>query len=297
MIIFTYLFYYGFIIPVSLLPFRVLYVFSDFIYVIFYYIAGYRKNVVRTNLKNSFPGKSGEELKRIEKQFYHHLCDVIVETFKSFTISQKQILKRMVLKNPEVIDQYYDLGKSVLIGGGHYNNWEWFAVAVDQQIKHNTYALYTPLRNPFFDYKMRETRGKFGLRMISIKEVVRFFKEKENELTATVFGIDQSPRNPNKCHWMTFLNQETGVMYGLEKYARELNYPVVFCSIDKTKRGYYTFYFETISSDPGSEPEHFIIEQTTKRLEQEIIKAPQYWLWTHKRWKRKRPVTRQTAAF
>jgi len=240
------------------------------------------------NMKNSFPDKSVVELKNLEKLFYHHLCDVIVETFKSFTISEKEIMKRMVFRNPEMLNQFYEQGRSVLLGGGHYNNWEWFAVALDQQIKHHSYALYTPLRNKFFDEKMRSTRGKYGLGMISIKEVARFFKEKENELTITVFGIDQSPRNAKKCHWMTFLNQDTGVMYGLEKYARELDYPVVFGNIDKVKRGYYTFYVETITANPREEPENYIIETTTRRLEEEIIKAPQYWLWTHKRWKRKR---------
>lgn len=289
MVIFSYLLYYCFIIPVSLLPFRVLYAVSDFLYLILYRVLGYRTKVVRMNLKNSFPEKTAAELKKIESLFYSHLCDVIVETFKSFTISQEEILKRMVLRNPEVIDQYYDQGRSVLIGGGHFNNWEWFAIAVDQQMKHSACALYAPLKNRFFDEKMRSTRGKFGLRMISIKQVATFFEDTKKELTATVFGIDQSPRNAKKSHWMTFLNQDTGVMYGLEKYAKQLDYPVLFASIEKKKRGYYTFYFEPVTAQPREEPEHYIIETTTKRLETEIRTAPPYWLWTHKRWKRKRP--------
>lgn len=288
MIIFSYLLYYCFIIPVSLLPFRILYAVSDFLFLILYHVTGYRRKVVQMNLRNSFPEKTADELKAIEKAFYHHLCDVIVETFKSFTISQEEILKRMVLRNPEVIDHYFDLGRSVLLGGGHYNNWEWFAIAVDQQMKHNACALYAPLKNRFFDEKMRETRGKFGLRLASIKNVTWFFEDVKDKLTATVFGIDQSPRSANKCHWMTFLNQETGVMYGLEKYAKEMNYPVLFVSIDKVKRGYYSFFMELVTDQPREEPENAIIEKTTRRLEREIINIPQYWLWTHKRWKKKR---------
>lgn len=288
MITFTYLLYYCFIIPISLLPFRVLYAFSDFLYLVLYRIGGYRRKVVQMNLKNSFPAKTAEELQTIEKLFYKHLCDVIVETFKSFTISKEEILKRMVLRNPELTNQYFEQGRSVLLGGGHFNNWEWFGVAVDMQIKHKSYALYAPLRNKFFDKKMRFTRGKYGLGMISVKETAKFFEEKKDELTFTVFGIDQSPRNSKKAHWMNFLNQDTGVMYGLEKYAKELDYPVVFGNIEKVKRGYYSFYFEPITEHPRQEPEHFIIEATTKRLEVEIVHEPQYWLWTHKRWKRKR---------
>jgi Kdo2-lipid IVA lauroyltransferase/acyltransferase len=292
MIIFSYLLYYGFIIPISLLPFRVLYAFSDFLFLVLYRMVGYRRKVVQMNLKNSFPAKTADELQTIEKLFYKHFCDVIVETFKSFTISKEEILKRMILRNPELTDQYFAQGRSVLLGGGHFNNWEWFGVAIDMQVKHKSYALYAPLRNKFFDNKMRSTRGKYGLGMISVKETAQFFEEKKDELTLTVFGIDQSPRNSKKAHWMNFLHQDTGVMYGLEKYARDLDYPVVFGNIEKVKRGYYSFYFEPITEHPRQEPEHFIIEATTKRLEMEIFHEPQYWLWTHKRWKRKRePAT------
>src|SRR6188474_2358338 len=166
MIILNYLLYYLFIIPVSLLPFRVLYVVSDFLYLVLYKVFAYRTKVVQMNLRNSFPEKSAEELKKIEEQFYHHLCDVIVETFKSFTISSKEVLKRMVCLNPELPNHYFEQGRSVLLAGGHYNNWEWIATALNQQIKHTAAALYTPLSNKFFEKRMRRTRGKFGLKMI-----------------------------------------------------------------------------------------------------------------------------------
>ena len=293
MIILNYLLYYLFIIPVSLLPFRVLYVVSDFLYLVLYKVFGYRTKVVKMNLRNSFPEKSEEELKKIEKQFYHHLCDVIVETFKSFTISSKEVLNRMVCLNPELPDYYYDQGRSVLLAGGHYNNWEWIATSLNQQIKHTAAALYTPLSNKFFEKKMRSTRGKFGLKMIPIKKVNEFFEESKTELTATVFGIDQSPRNPTRCHWTHFLNQETGVMFGVEKFAKELNYPVLFSKIDKVKRGYYTFSFSVLTDKPLELPPGEIIETATRLLEEQIRPMPQYWLWTHKRWKHKRPKSEE----
>ena len=286
----SFLLYYLVIIPISLLPFRILYLFSDFLYLVLYKVAGYRKKVVRSNLRNSLPGKSESELINIEREFYHHFCDVIVETFKSFTISRTEINQRMVMSNPSLPDAFFDKGQSILLAGGHYNNWEWFAVGVDQQIKHQSAALYTPLRNAFFDRKMRSTRGRFGLQMISVKNAGRFFENPGEIPVMTVFGIDQSPRNPNKCHWMTFLNQDTGVMYGLEKYARQLNAPVVFGTISKIKRGYYETTFSLVTDDPQKEPPHAIIERATRMLEADIMRAPSYWLWTHRRWKRTRPA-------
>jgi KDO2-lipid IV(A) lauroyltransferase len=288
MIILNYLLYYLFIIPVSLLPFGALYGVSDFLYVVLYKLVGYRTNVVRINLINSFPEKSQEELGKIESLFYHHLCDVIVESFKSFTISNTEILKRMVVLNPELPEKYFAEGKSLLLAGGHYNNWEWIATSLNQQIQHTAAALYTPLSNKFFERKMQKTRSKFGLRMIPIKNAAAFFEENKDQRTATVFGIDQSPRHPNRCHWMEFLHQETGVMYGVEKYAKELDYPVLFASIVKVKRGYYTVRFSLLTDQPRNEPEGSIIEKATQQLEQQIISLPQYWLWTHKRWKHKK---------
>ncbi len=288
MIVINILIYYLIIIPLSLLPFRVLYLFSDFLCFVLYRLVGYRTRIVRQNLENSFPEKSKAEIIVIENRFYGHLCDVIVETFKSFTISEKEILKRMVVENPDLANKYFEQGRSVLLGGGHYNNWEWIAISMDQQISHHTYALYTPLSNKFFEFKMQRTRSKFGLGMIPITTTTAYFEENKNKLTATIFGIDQSPRRPDRCYWMNFLNQDTAVLFGLEKYAKAYNYPVLFTDIAKTKRGYYTVRFSLITEQPMDEPHGMIIENTTRLLEKQIIDCPQYWLWTHKRWKHQR---------
>ncbi len=290
MILLTHLLYYLVIIPVSLLPFRVLYFLSDFLYVVIYRLSGYRTKVVRMNLRNSFPEKSDAELRVIESHFYRHLCDVIVETLKSFTISEKELRKRMILDNPELPDHYYDKGQSILMASGHYNNWEWIAVSLNLHIKHLGAGIYTPLSNPFFERKMRKTRGRFGMLLIPTKEVSHFFEAARQQLTATVFGIDQSPRRNSNCHWMTFLHQDTGVAYGLEKYARSLDYPVLFSMTTKMKRGYYTYHISLITDHPRQEPEGMIIETATRMLEKQINDQPQYWLWTHKRWKHKREI-------
>ncbi|MBL0342643.1 MAG: lysophospholipid acyltransferase family protein [Bacteroidetes bacterium] len=287
MIILIYLLYYLVIIPISFLPFPMLYAFSDFLYFFIYVIFGYRKKVVFTNLRNSFPEKSEEEINRIARLFYHHFCDLVVESLKSFTVSEEEILKRMVLKNPELLNSYYDQGKSIILSGGHYNNWEWIAIALDQQIKHQSIAIYKTLANKFFDEKMRSTRSRYGLMMISTKSEGNF-EEYKHQLTATIFANDQSPRKSENNYWTTFLNQDTAVLFGTEKYAKDYNYPVLFGSIDKVKRGYYTLNFTVVENDPVYSPYGAITEKTTRILEQQILKAPQYWLWTHRRWKHRK---------
>lgn len=289
MIVFNALLYYLVIIPISLLPFPLLYALSDGLYVLFYYMLGYRKKVVLQNIQNSFPDKTEKEHIEICKKFYRHFCDLVVESLKTFTISEKEVLKRVICTNPEVIDNYFDRKRSVIIAGGHYNNWELFAVAVDALIKHKTVGIYKPLSNKYFDGKMRGTRSKYGLEMISTKEVKPFFDKHINVLTATIFGTDQSPSNPNNAYWMKFLNQDTGVLFGAEKFAKEFNYPVVYGRLNKLKRGHYSLDFTVVTDAPTETAYGEITEKITLLLEKDIQAIPQYWLWTHRRWKHKRP--------
>lgn len=287
------LLYYLVLIPLSLLPFPLLYGISNGLFVIFFYISGYRKKVVLTNIRNSFPEKSEKEINEICKKFYKHFCDLVVESIKTFTISERQIMKRFVIANPEVSDKYYDEGRSILFAGGHFNNWELLAVGVDKWVKHNTAGIYTPLSNQYFDKKMQITRGKYGLKMVSTKNVKRFLDSKENGLTATIFAIDQSPSNPKSAYWMRFLNQETGVLYGVEKYAKEYNSPVIYGKLSKVKRGYYSLFLIDVTGNPQQTAYGEIIQKTQRILESNILENPQYWLWTHKRWKHKRPADKE----
>lgn len=288
------LLYYSVIIPISLLPFPVLYGLSDFLFFIFYYALGYRKKIVLGNIQRAFPELSHKEHIRISKKFYRHFCDLILESVKTFTISEKEVSKRVTCKNPEAIDKYYNSNQSVIVAGGHYNNWEIFAVAVDQLIKHKAIGIYKPLSNSYFDKKMRETRSKYGLYMISTKIVKQVFEEEKNHLTATIFAIDQSPSNPRSAHWMTFLNQDTAVLFGTEKYAKEYNYPVIYGRINKEKRGYYSFEFFDVADQPTLTAYGEITEKITHLLEQDIRHLPQYWLWSHRRWKHKRQTEHVT---
>ena len=283
----TKIFYYILILPLSLLPYPLLYLLSDIIFLIMYRVIGYRKEVVFTNLKNSFPNKSKQELKKIMSDFYRHLCDIIMESVKGFTISEKQLRKRLIIKNPEFNNYFADRGQSIIFVGGHYNNWEICAQAFAMYSNHKCIGIYKPLSNAFINDKIYTSRSKYGMHLISMKQTKKSFEDGD-EPKAIVFGSDQNPANPKRAHWVQFLNQDTGVLFGVERYAKEYDWPVVFVSIRKAKRGYYEVEYSLVTDNPNEEPHGKITEDFTKRLEQDIINQPQYWLWSHKRWKHKR---------
>lgn len=287
--IFSTLLYYLVLIPISLLPFPVLHIISRFIYVILYHLVGYRKKVVLENLKNSFPDKSEEERTFIAKQFYKHLCDVFLEGQKIFTISKKQLARHMKCSNPEIVNQYSDQGKSVVLAVGHYNSWELMLTGMNTFFDHRAVVIYQPLRNKFFNQKMIRARSMQGTVMLPVKEVKSFFNTPSEELSATVFAIDQSPSNPEKSYWMPFLNQDTAVLYGTEYYAKNYNLPVIYAHLQKLKRGYYTLTFIEVTNKPNETAYGEITEKVTHLLEQDIITQPEFWLWSHRRWKHKRP--------
>lgn len=284
------LLFYLIIKPLSLLPIVVLLRISDFLFLILYYVVGYRKKVVFQNLHNSFPEKSSKEIKYIGKQFYQHLCDLIVESVRIFSISEKEIIERCKVINPEIFDEYFQKGKSVLVTAGHFNNWEMMAVGTNPQIPHQMMGVYTSLSNPFFDKKLRESRGKFGIDLVSKKDTKDYFGDNKNRPVAYFFGTDQSPSSSKRAHWMEFLNQDTAVLFGTEKYAKEYDMPVLFGYIHKVKRGYYEMEFVTVEDTPLQTAHGEITEKHTRLLEGEIKQAPQYWLWTHRRWKLSRLV-------
>jgi len=272
------------------LPFRVLYVISNGLYILMYNVIGYRKKVVLQNITRSFPNKTTAEHIQITKGFYRHFCDLVLESIKVFTISQVEVNQRMKVINPDFLDRFYQQGKTVIVAGGHYNNWELFAVAIDAPIKHKAVAIYKPLSSLFFDKRMRESRSKYGLEMISTRKVADEFKRDSAPLRAIIFGIDQSPRSAEKSYWSTFLNQDTAMLFGTEKYAKEYNLPVVYARINKVSRGHYVTEFVEAIENPLNTSYGEITKRMNELLEKDILKQPEYWLWSHKRWKHKRPV-------
>ncbi|MEM7380914.1 MAG: lysophospholipid acyltransferase family protein [Bacteroidota bacterium] len=279
------LIYYVLLLPVSRLPFFLLYGISDVLYLIVYRVLRYRRKVVRSNLTCSFPNKTTSEILELESSFYRHLGDLIVESIKNFTISEEESTKRMKIVNPELLDQYFDNGKNVILVGGHYNSWELFALAVPGQIKHSPMALYSPLNNKFWNEKITNSRSKYGLQMLRIDTVLEQMKTQKDEQFAVIFGSDQSPRKSQLVHFTRFLNQETAVAYGAERMARELDMPVIAGSNIKVARGHYKVIFNLISDNHSDLKKGEITKAFTRQLEKDILSAPQYWLWSHKRWK------------
>jgi Kdo2-lipid IVA lauroyltransferase/acyltransferase len=276
--------FYLLIKPISLLPYRALYGLSDALYGLVYHVFGYRKKVVQSNLQRVFPEKSEAKRKEIERGFYHHLCDLVVESIKMFSLSEKELRKRSRIRNPEVLDRYAAQGRSVIVVAGHYNSWELMGAGSDLQLQHQTVGAYTKIQNPFFDRKIKESRSRHGLMMIPVREVRDFFASYQQPMVM-LFAGDQSPRRLKNVHWTSFLGTETAVMTGTERYARQYDYPVVFGHMYKVKRGYYEAEFELITDTPSQTAEGEITEAHTRILERDICHDPQYWLWSHKRWK------------
>lgn len=282
--------FYLVIKPISFLPHFLLYRLSDLIFLIIYYIVRYRKEVIFSNLKNAFPEKNENEINTIAKGFYQHFCDIIVESIKSFHISEKELMRRCKIRNPELLQKYYDLGKSIIVPAGHFNNWEMAATASHLQIAHQSVGAYRPMKDPFMNQLIADSRKKFGLALVPIKELKAFFRNYKGEPFAMLFGCDQSPHNLKLAYWTNFLNQDTGFMMGTETYAKQYDCPVIFGRVDKIKRGFYEFEFILVEDKPLQTEKGEITEKYIRILEEIIFENPQYWLWSHKRWKQKRPL-------
>ncbi len=275
--------------PLSYLPLGVLFVMSDITYFFTYYIVRYRRKVVINNLKNAFPDKNDAELKKISKGFYKHFTDFIFESIKTISISEKQVMNRTSIKNIDLLDKYYHLNRNVLVVCGHYNNWEFYALSLPKKLKHITYSLYQPLKNKFFDRILLKSRKRNGMRLIKTKDVISFFQEDIKQPKLMVIVNDQSPTNKSKAYWNTFLNQETGWNVGPEKLARKFDYVVLFGHSKRLKRGYYEVEFTLVSETPLQTTEEFITDKYSSILEDIIRDKPEFWLWSHKRWKHKKP--------
>lgn len=265
-----------------------MYVFSDSIYFLIYFVIGYRKNVVKANLKNSFPGKNDAEIRLLTKQFYHHLCDISLESFKGFTMSNNEIVQRHRILNPELADHYFKKGASSIALPAHYNNWEWGSLSPAMQIEYSIVCFYKPMSNKLVDAFVKRHRAKFKTSLASIRKTAMTFGEFSGKPCAFIMAADQSPSNLEESLWFNFLNQDTAWLHGPEKYARKYNTPVLFIDIQKVRRGFYELELVVLTDNPASLPYGEITRLYARHLEQAIVKEPAYWLWSHKRWKHKR---------
>ena len=274
---------------IALLPMRALYILSDFIYPIVYYIVRYRRKVVYENIRNSFPEKSDKEIELLAKKFYRYFCDLLLEILKMLHIKPEEMKQRFKLRDDSLILEEFNKNKHILGVLGHYGNWEWgSSLAMTQP--YNFAGIYKPLSNKYFDELMIKVRTQFGSEAIPMKQTARVLTAhiQEGKLTILNFISDQTPIAGEIQYWTKFLNQDTPVFLGIEKFARKTHQPVFFFSIIRVKRGYYEVEAEKLCDDCNTLAPNELTELHIKKLEDLIRKAPEYWLWSHRRWKTKR---------
>lgn len=290
----TILYYllYGSCYLLSLIPLRGLYVLSDGLYYLVYYLARYRRSVVRQNLIASFPEKDQKERLAIEKKFYSRLCDYFFESVKMASIGEKEMLRRMTFEGLERVNELADEGRSGAFYLSHTFNWEWIT-SFPRHIHNSNVVLgqiYHKLANPAFDRLFLRLRGRFGAVSIRMPDTARVMMSYRREGKPTIIGFiaDQAPKMHMIDHWVTFLNQDTPVITGTERIIKKLNCVAVFCSVVSPRRGYYTCKVEHIIEETKNIPDYELTDTYYRYLEESIRQNPSAWLWTHKRWKHKR---------
>jgi len=276
----------SFIWILSILPEKILYLISDLFYVIVYPLAGYRKAVVRENLKRSFPAMDAEGIRIIMRKFYHHFCDLMLETAISNFFTPKSGLKRMTYENPELLDELYRKGKIILGVTAHYGNWEYLST-LPLVTQYPVNAIYRPLKNRYFDRMVINSRSLMGVKVVPMEKITRelIAHHREKKPVLSLVLADQRPPWQNIQYWTRFLNQDTPMFLGTEKLSKKLDAAVVFIKIRKASRGRYRVEFQLITDQPGTKAPFEITNDHVRILEDLIGEAPEYWLWSHKRWK------------
>ncbi len=269
----------------SFLPLWLLFGISNVLYYLVYYIVKYRRKVVRKNLINSFPEKSLTEIIAIEKRFYRYLTDLMVEIVKMSSISKAEVLKRVKMKNFEQVEAYFQKGESALACSGHYGNWELGTLAAGLKLSVSPHVIYKPINNKIFEAWFNKLRTKFGNVFIPMRQTLREVIATKDKPTLFCFASDQSPMVIDVQHIIQFMHQPTSVLLGLEKIAKQTNRPVFYFDVTRVKRGYYEIDCVPLCLDPKAAEEHEITELFFKSLTKSIQKAPEYWLWSHNRWK------------
>ena len=289
---FTYILTLPFIYFLALLPFRLMYIFSDFLSFVLYHIIGYRKQVVRANLIRTGFGDDPAQCFAIEKAVYKHFCDLYLETFKSLTLSKSQIQKRFVVNNTSLIQDFALQGKSVIMMCGHYASYEWL-LSMGYYSDHTAYGIYAPLANPYFNKLVIKARRRFGAFLIPRRETVSTIKKhaENNHLALYGFASDQSPKIKRKTYFRSFFGTEVPVFTGAERIAKEHDIPVLMAKVRRVKRGFYETEIIVLSKNPKEVKDFEITDQFTEELESLIKEDPSHYLWTHNRFKRLRKAT------
>lgn len=271
----------------SLLPLSVLYILADGTYLLLYFVFAYRRKVVRANLLNALPDRTLQEIAIIEKRFYRYLASLVFEIIKMGSISKKEIERRFIFKNKAQVQEYLDRGESVLICAAHYGNWEWGTLGIGLNFSADHYPIYKPLTNPTFDTWFKKVRSKFGNRLIAMRQTMRALQASKGKPSIFSFGNDQAPSKDESHYWTSFMHQASSVQLGIEKIAKRTNQPIFYFKVNVLKRGFYTVDCVPLCLNPAETAEFEITEMHTRFLEEIIRAKPEYWLWSHKRWKYK----------
>lgn len=275
---------------ISRLPLPVLYLLAHIVYLLSYHVIKYRRAVVHDNLKNSFPEKSPEERKQIAKQFYRNYSDVLVEMLKTLTISRKELVKRVQFSNLQVLREFLDRKQSVIVMLAHQCNIDWLLLACDIALSYPMDAVYKPMHDEAMNRLVLEARSRFGGRPIAAKHTVAEIFKRRREVRCYAIVPDQTPRREDEKYWAFFLNQDTAFFLGVEKIARLTSYPVLFMAVDRKRRGYYRATFKILATPPYSAQENVITQHYVREVEAQILNSPPDWLWSHRRWKHKKPL-------
>ncbi len=275
----------------SILPFPLFYLVSDGVCFVVYRLIGYRKKTVRYNLAIALPHLSEAERKSIEKKFYRHLCDLFLEMIKTLTITDAEMNKRFVVKNEALLQEAEAKGKSIILMASHYASYEW-SISINKKLALKSYAIYKKITNPHFDRLVKTIRAKFGAQLITTKETIPTIEENYNQSQLSLYGFasDQSPKASRAFDWGTFFGKETPLQTGAEMLAKKYDMTMYFMHIRKIKRGYYEAELEVLSENPKEVPDFEITALFMKKVEAQILEAPEYYLWTHKRWKHQRQL-------
>ncbi len=279
--------YYLIIKPLSLLPLWILHRLADVLFLLTYYVIGYRKKVVMGNLAIAFSEKSDTERQKLAKGFYKNFCDVIIESLKLFSISEEELGRRMLIHDVEALQSYFDEGRSIVGLISHVSNWEWMVIS-DRVLSHRSLGIMTPLSNKFLHKKIVDSRTRFGCRAIPKSEVKKVIAE-TTEPTVYFFATDQSPHKAKSAYWTRFFGRDTAVQYGAEKFAKEYNMPVFHFRISRIKRGFYQVHNSALELNPQEAEYGTILDRYNIELEEHIRNNASDWLWTHRRWKHSKP--------
>ena len=271
---------------IALIPFPLLYLVSDLAFLLVYYVAGYRKQVVRQNLAGAFPEKTPAELLHIEKAFFRYLCDLNLEVLKIPVMTASRLRKRVHFTNAGLLEQYANKHMSLIAVTAHAGNWEWGGLALSEVASsYKIIGVYKPLNNPRFDSYFREMRGKFGMELVPMKSTLRAILKNRGLISITSLLSDQTPTIGETEFVYNFMNRPVPVFLGAEKIARLTKYPVIYLAMRRIRRGYYEVEIIPVSDTPEQDPLYSITKKHLALLELEIRNQPASWLWSHRRWK------------